>query len=73
MLWFGSSAGVALTNMFPEGKSVWLWLREGWYVMVGYVAGFLVMLWLLGWNPHAPHKELPSANPVMETGATTTH
>jgi Na+/H+ antiporter NhaD/arsenite permease-like protein len=73
MLWFGSSAGVALTNMFPEGKSVWLWLREGWYVVVGYVAGFLVMLWLLGWQPHAPHKELPSAAPSMETGATATH
>ncbi|HEY0720815.1 MAG TPA: citrate transporter, partial [Gammaproteobacteria bacterium] len=61
MLWFGSSAGVALTNMYPEGKSVWLWLREGWYVAVGYVAGFLVMLWLVGWHPHAPHKvQLPT-------------
>ena len=36
MLWFGSSAGVALTNMFPEGKSVYLWLRFGWHVGVSY-------------------------------------
>ena len=27
MIWFGSSAGVALTNQFPEGKSVFAWLR----------------------------------------------
>ena len=27
MIWFGSSAGVALTNLFPEGKSVFAWLR----------------------------------------------
>src|SRR3954470_12874850 len=25
MIWFGSSAGVALANMYPEGKSVWRW------------------------------------------------
>lgn len=72
MLWFGSSAGVALTNMYPEGKSVWLWLREGWYVMVGYVAGFLVLLWLLGWQPHDPHKELP-VTAVAETSAPAAH
>ena len=28
MMWFGSSAGVAVSNMFPEAKSVMLWLRE---------------------------------------------
>jgi Na+/H+ antiporter NhaD/arsenite permease-like protein len=27
MIWFGSSAGVALTNMFPEGKDVFGWIR----------------------------------------------
>ncbi len=66
MVWFGSSAGVALTNMFPEGKSVGLWLRHGWYVVVGYVAGFMVMLWLVGWHPHAPHKPVPFA-PASQT------
>jgi len=34
MVWFGSSAGVALTNLFPQGKSVWVWLRQGWHVAV---------------------------------------
>jgi Na+/H+ antiporter NhaD/arsenite permease-like protein len=55
MIWFGSSAGVALTNLFPEGKSVLDWLKYGWYVAVAYVVGFAVLLLTLGWHPHAPH------------------
>jgi len=53
MMWFGSSAGVALTNMFPEGKSVYLWLRFGWHVGIAYFVGFLVMLAIIGWHPDA--------------------
>lgn len=56
MLWFGSSAGVALSNLFPEARSVGRWLREGWYVIVAYVVGFFVLLGVLGWHPAAPHK-----------------
>jgi len=55
MMWFGSSAGVAITNMFPEGKSVYLWLRHGWPVMIAYFVGFFVMLALIGWHPEPPH------------------
>ena len=55
MIWFGSSAGVAVSNLFPEAKSVGEWLREGWHVAVGYVVGFLVLMAVLGWHPHAPH------------------
>jgi Na+/H+ antiporter NhaD/arsenite permease-like protein len=51
MIWFGSSAGVALSNMYPEAKSVGLWLRHGWHVAVAYVIGFFVMLALIGWHP----------------------
>jgi Na+/H+ antiporter NhaD/arsenite permease-like protein len=40
MIWFGSSAGVALSNQHPEAKSVGAWLRHGWYVVVAYVVGF---------------------------------
>ena len=57
MIWFGSSAGVALSNMFPEAKSVGLWLRHGWHVAIAYVVGFFVMLAILGWNPDAPHRK----------------
>jgi Na+/H+ antiporter NhaD/arsenite permease-like protein len=52
MVWFGSSAGVALTNEFPEGRSVRAWLTQAWYVPVAYVFGFAVMMLLLGWQPH---------------------
>jgi Na+/H+ antiporter NhaD/arsenite permease-like protein len=57
MIWFGSSAGVALANLYPEAKSVGLWLRHGWHVAVAYVIGFLVMLAVLGWNADAGHKK----------------
>ena len=50
MIWFGSSAGVALSNQYAEAKSVGLWLRHGWHVAVAYVIGFFVMLALLGWH-----------------------
>jgi Na+/H+ antiporter NhaD/arsenite permease-like protein len=55
MIWFGSSAGVALANMYPEAKSVGRWLSHGWPVAVAYVVGFFVMLVILGWHPDAPH------------------
>ncbi|BBO20035.1 MAG: hypothetical protein HKUEN07_31020 [Rhodocyclaceae bacterium] len=57
MLWFGSSAGVALSNLFPEAKSVGQWLRHGWFIAVGYVVGFFALLLILGWEPHENHKE----------------
>jgi Na+/H+ antiporter NhaD/arsenite permease-like protein len=51
MIWFGSSAGVAISNMYPQAKSVGQWLKHGWHVALAYVAGFLVMLALVGWHP----------------------
>jgi Na+/H+ antiporter NhaD/arsenite permease-like protein len=62
MIWFGSSAGVALSNMYPEARSVGLWLRHGWHVAVAYVFGFLVMLAVVGWTPHEPHKPAPAGS-----------
>ncbi len=56
MIWFGSSAGVALTNMYPEARSVGQWLRQGWHVVLAYVVGFAVMMATVGWHPNAPHK-----------------
>jgi hypothetical protein len=55
MIWFGSSAGVALSNLYPEAKSVWQWVKAGWHVALAYVVGFAVMLAVLGWHPDAPH------------------
>ena len=51
MAWFGSSAGVALTNVYREGRSLKRWLKEGWFVPLAYVIGFFVMLLIFGWNP----------------------
>lgn len=52
MLWFGSSAGVALAGQFPEAKSTAKWLRHGWHVAIAYVIGFFTIVWVLGWQAH---------------------
>jgi Na+/H+ antiporter NhaD/arsenite permease-like protein len=57
MIWFGSSAGVALSNMFPEMRSVTEYVKKGWFVIVAYIVGFFIMLGLVGWHPHAPHRK----------------
>jgi Na+/H+ antiporter NhaD/arsenite permease-like protein len=54
MLWFGSSAGVALSNMYPEAKDARQWLRHGWHVVLAYVVGFFVMLAVVGFHPGPP-------------------
>jgi hypothetical protein len=51
MVWFGSSAGVAVSNLFPEAKSAVAWLREAWWLPAAYVVGFFVMLGVVGWGP----------------------
>ncbi len=51
MIWFGSSAGVAITNKFPEARNVILWVKKGWYIAAAYVLGFFVLYFLLGWEP----------------------
>jgi Na+/H+ antiporter NhaD/arsenite permease-like protein len=64
MIWFGSSAGVALSNSFPEARSVGLWLRHGWHVALAYIIGFIVVLSVLGWHPDPPHKQRTAQLPV---------
>jgi Na+/H+ antiporter NhaD/arsenite permease-like protein len=51
MIWFGSSAGVALTGLFTQGRSVLHWMRGGWHVPVAYVVGFFTLLLVRGWVP----------------------
>jgi hypothetical protein len=65
MLWFGSSAGVALSNMYPEARSALRWVRHGWHVVLAYVVGFFVLLALVGWHPHPNHKIKP-VTPAVE-------
>jgi Na+/H+ antiporter NhaD/arsenite permease-like protein len=63
MIWFGSSAGVALSNNFPEARNALLWLRHGWHVALAYVVGFFVMLAVLSWHPDPPLRGKGAAAP----------
>jgi Na+/H+ antiporter NhaD/arsenite permease-like protein len=74
MLWFGSTAGVALSNNFPEAKNAVAWLKNGWHVALAYVVGFLVMFAILGWNPAVkkvadlPAQPTSQTHPVFQIG-----
>lgn len=61
MIWFGSSAGVALSNMFPEMRSVTNYVKKGWFVTVAYIIAFFIMLGTVGWHPHEPHRKTKEA------------
>jgi Na+/H+ antiporter NhaD/arsenite permease-like protein len=61
MMWFGSSAGVALAGMYPQARSAGAWLKGGWHVAVGYVLGFMVMVAFVGWHPQQlKHTAMPT-------------
>jgi Na+/H+ antiporter NhaD/arsenite permease-like protein len=66
MIWFGSSSGVALSNMYPEAKSVGKWLRHGWSIPIAYVVGFFVMLIVWQWHPDKPHQD-PETVPITHS------
>lgn len=51
MIWFGSSAGVAITNKFPEARHVGRWVKYGWHVIVAYIIGFTILYFTMGWEP----------------------
>ncbi len=74
MIWFGSSAGVALSNIFPEMRSVVDYVKSGWFVIVAYIIGFFIMLGVVGWHPHAPHRKNKNEVKIEETiGPAVTH
>jgi hypothetical protein len=72
MIWFGSSAGVALSSMYPEARSVGKWLKSGWHVTVAYVVGFGIAMLILGWNPTEKREQaLPKKTSQSITTAAT--
>ncbi|MBL8489180.1 MAG: citrate transporter, partial [Rhodocyclaceae bacterium] len=73
MIWFGSSAGVALSSMYPEAKSVGQWLRHGWHVALAYVVSFLCMVAILGWHPQPLNKNAPAQPGAVQTAPAATH
>jgi Na+/H+ antiporter NhaD/arsenite permease-like protein len=70
MIWFGSSAGVAISGKFPEARSVVNYVKNGWHVAVAYVVGFFALYLSLGWHPtdhkadskKENHTEAPAAD-----------
>jgi Na+/H+ antiporter NhaD/arsenite permease-like protein len=66
MIWFGSSAGVAITNRFPEARNVGLWLRKGWHVTLAYIVGFFLLLIIMGWEPADNKKHKIKDCPVKD-------
>jgi Na+/H+ antiporter NhaD/arsenite permease-like protein len=66
MIWFGSSAGVAITNKFSEARNVGKWVINGWHVIIAYIVGFFALYLILGWDP-SDNKEHKIINcPVPE-------
>jgi len=68
MIWFGSSAGVALSGMYPETRNTFKYVAKGWHVILAYVIGFYVMIAIAGWNPHTPHRIKPGQETIIKTG-----
>ncbi len=67
MIWFGSSAGVALSSMYPQARSVAQWLRHGWHVALAYVVGFFFMLATIGFHPGSQLRGSVQAAPAAVT------
>jgi Na+/H+ antiporter NhaD/arsenite permease-like protein len=67
MIWFGSSAGVAVCNRFPEAKHTLRWLKEGWHIPLAYVIGVGIFMGVDGWKPYdlASHDSQPIFSPVV--------
>jgi len=65
MIWFGSSAGVALSNMYPEAKNTKNYLRHGYWVTIAYVVAFMTLLAVRGFHPGST----PRTVQVQETTA----
>lgn len=67
MIWFGSSAGVAISNMYKEAKNVASWVKDGWYVTVAYIVGFFALYYAWGWEPAETGKLDKDGNPKVQT------
>ncbi len=67
MIWFGSSAGVAICNRFPEAKDTLRWIKEGWHVAVAYILGVAVYVGLIGWDEWdlKQHPTHPLISPII--------
>jgi Na+/H+ antiporter NhaD/arsenite permease-like protein len=51
MIWFGSSAGVAVSEEQPGVRSVVTWLRHAWHIPLAFLAGHAALFAVRGWRP----------------------
>jgi len=51
MIWFGSSAGVAITSKFHDARRMISWAKNGWHIALAYIAGCAMYMLVLGWHP----------------------
>ena len=61
MIWFGSSAGVALSSVYPEMRNTRIYLQKGYWVAIAYVLAFFAMLQLLGFHPGSTPRTVQEA------------
>lgn len=66
MMWFGSSAGVAITNRYHEARNLKLWIKNGWHIIIAYIIGFFFLLLIMGWNQEDNNKHKVNNCPVPE-------
>ncbi len=66
MIWFGSSAGVAISGLFPETRNTLNYVKKAWHVPIAYVVGFAMLIFLLGWHPHPNHKVKPAPETIIQ-------
>jgi Na+/H+ antiporter NhaD/arsenite permease-like protein len=69
MVWFGSSSGVALCNMYPEARAVGQWIRHGWAIPLSYAASFFIMLAFWGWQPKTARSRPQLATVELQASA----
>jgi hypothetical protein len=67
MIWFGSSAGVAISSTFAQARSVGNWLRHGWHVALGYVIGFAVFMLVHGFHAQVQHQAAAASAGTIST------
>jgi Na+/H+ antiporter NhaD/arsenite permease-like protein len=73
MIWFGSSAGVALTNMFPEARNAKLYLKHGYWVAIAYVLAFFTMLYGIGFHPGSTPRTVQQPETPASVSAPAVH
>lgn len=51
--------------MYPEAKSVGLWLKHGWHVALAYMVGFAALVLVLSWHPDAKRVKSVGVAPAV--------